>query len=117
MTRFIPADARPYRKTADFTRSTVPGALRTGHSTKVGVWALIHVTKGRLLYVVCDKGSVPCTIELSEFSGPGIVLPQERHYVEMIDEVEFHVEFFSVPDEPVANSAGQPMASFAEVLA
>jgi tellurite resistance-related uncharacterized protein len=117
MMRFIPAEARPYRTTADFTRSTVPGALRNGHSTKAGVWALIHVTLGRLLYVICDPAGVPRTMELSGQSGPGVVLPQERHYVEIIDDVEFHVEFFSVPDKPVDGPIGTTMASFAEVLA
>ena len=46
--------AKPYRRTAIFTQATVPAALLRAHSTKDGVWGVVHVLEGRLGYRICD---------------------------------------------------------------
>ena len=50
--RELPDDYVAYRRTAEFTETTVPAGLRQRHTTKRGVWALIHVVRGRLAYHV-----------------------------------------------------------------
>ena len=41
--RTIPDGHAPYRRTSEFGQDTIPAALQRDHTTKPGVWALIHV--------------------------------------------------------------------------
>ncbi len=85
----LPDDVRPYKRTALFTEATVPQGLLNDHSTKQGVWGVIHVTKGRLRYIVPDR-------ELNAILDPnqiGIIQPAELHRVEPVGSVAFFVEF------------------------
>lgn len=43
----LPEDVRPYRRTPTFTESTIPPSLLMDHTTKPGVWGVIHVVTGR----------------------------------------------------------------------
>jgi len=54
--RQLPDHVRSYRRTAEFTAETVPGALLKDHATKAGVWGLIHVLDGRLRYEISPTG-------------------------------------------------------------
>ena len=42
----LPPEVKPYRRTPEFTESTIPAGLLKGHTTKPGVWAMIHVLEG-----------------------------------------------------------------------
>ncbi|MBX9648146.1 MAG: DUF1971 domain-containing protein, partial [Xanthobacteraceae bacterium] len=46
----LPDDVVSYGRTPEFTPETLPDALKSAHSTKPGVWALIHVLEGQLFY-------------------------------------------------------------------
>lgn len=48
----LPGDVVAYGRTPDFTLETLPEALTSGHTTKPGVWGLIHVLEGRLFYAL-----------------------------------------------------------------
>ena len=50
-----PPDAEPYKQTRSFTEETVPATLLNEHSTKDGVWGLIHVEQGKLRYCVTSS--------------------------------------------------------------
>jgi hypothetical protein len=50
----LPFDAKPYRRTAIFTETTIPAGLRNAHTTKEGSWAAIHVLEGTLIYKITD---------------------------------------------------------------
>ena len=89
--RRLPDHVRPYRKTAEFTETTVPDGLLRDHATKPGVWGLIHVAEGRLLYELAGSGDV---VELTAGGPPGVVEPEARHKVTPIGAVRFHVEFW-----------------------
>src|SRR6476660_9144036 len=66
----LPDDCVAYRKTAVFTQDTVPAGLLRAHRTAAGVWALIHVLDGRLLYRINE----PTTSELVIEPGiPGVI--------------------------------------------
>ena len=48
----LPAGVSAYKRTRDFDQLSIPDALRKDHSTKPGVWGVIHVLAGRLRYIV-----------------------------------------------------------------
>jgi tellurite resistance-related uncharacterized protein len=93
MTTALPAGLRPYKRTVTFTEATTPAALLNDHSTKEGVWGLIHVEEGSLRYLVTDGRRVPSETILTPGTGPGIVEPTILHKVEAIARVRFLVEF------------------------
>ena len=95
--REIPAGYREYRRTATFTESTAPQALRSRHTTKRGVWARIHVLSGALRYRILDPFD---SVERLGAGGVGVVLPEVGHRLEIEGPVEFFVAFYHRPDEP-----------------
>ncbi len=102
----IPPGFVATRRTPDFTEGTVPEKLRGPHSTAAGVWALIHVVAGRLLYRVLDPDALS-EILLEAGAAPGVIVPQQLHCVEPQGPVVFHVEFYrtaEIPASPIARS-------------
>lgn len=88
-----PPDAEPYKQTRSFTEETVPATLLNEHSTKDGVWGLIHVEQGKLRYCVTDPRRLPSERILTADDFPGVVEPMILHRVEPIGPVRFHVQF------------------------
>jgi len=95
----LPPGLVAYRHTNEFTEQTLPAGLRKDHSTKPGVWALIHVLDGRLRYCVpswnYDEVLEPGTL--------GIVAPEVVHFVEPQGAVRMFVEFHALPEQAPAN--------------
>ena len=87
----LPPGLAPYRRTPVFDQDSLPAGLRREHSTKAGVWALIHVLEGRLRYRILD----PASESVLEPGIPGVVVPQQLHEVEPLGAVKFYVEFHS----------------------
>ena len=90
----LPDFVEGYRQTDSFTEASVPAALRKAHCTKQGVWGLIRVTEGELIYRVLDPRRVPTELILRPDRAPGVVEPTILHEVEPHGAVRFHVEFF-----------------------
>lgn len=88
----LPPDVLAYRRTDTFTEETLPAALRRSHSTKDGVWGLIHVLEGRLAYRISDPRR-PARQTVLEPGAPGVVEPTVLHEVEPLGPVRFFVEF------------------------
>jgi tellurite resistance-related uncharacterized protein len=89
--REIPDGHEPYQKTREFDETTVPAALLANHTTKPGVWALIHVRHGELEYTVEE----PATSQQIVRPGtPAAVAPETPHRVRPLGVVSFHVEFW-----------------------
>lgn len=88
----LPPDVIAYRRTDTFTEETVPAGLRRSHSTKEGVWGLIHVLEGKLAYRTCDA-RCPERQTVLEPGAPGVVEPTILHEVEPLGPVRFFVEF------------------------
>jgi len=91
MANQLPEGLTAYKKTPLFDETTIPLGLQKDHSTKDGVWALIHVTKGRLLYRIQD----PLSEEELDTSRPGVVRPGQLHQVKPMGPVRFYVEFYA----------------------
>lgn len=93
----LPSGLSPYKRTPTFTEATIPAGLRSDHSTKDGVWGLIHVEDGELRYVVTDPRRGPSETILSTATAPRVVEPTIVHHVDPIGSVRFHVEFWKTP--------------------
>jgi tellurite resistance-related uncharacterized protein len=94
----LPDGARPYRRTASFTQDTIPPALLKAHATKDGVWGLIHVESGQLVYRISDPRRAAASLVLSPEGPPGVIEPTILHEVEPAGPVCFHVAFHRLPD-------------------
>jgi tellurite resistance-related uncharacterized protein len=89
----LPPDVAPYRRTAEFTESSVPDALRHRHTTKAGVWARILVLEGLLRYRILEPTREEHVLSPER---PGIVEPEIPHEVEPEGRVRFFVEFLRI---------------------
>ena len=90
----LPPGLVPYRSTAVFTQDTVPAGLLADHRTKDGVWGLIHVLSGQLLYAVTDPRRTASERLLTPDAEPGVVEPAILHRIEPNGDVQFLVEFW-----------------------
>ncbi len=89
----LPEGATAYKRTPDFDQASIPAALKKDHSTKAGVWGLIHVLEGSLRYIV----EPPLAREQVLGPGaPGVVVPEVLHHVVPEGDVRFFVEFHRV---------------------
>ena len=79
----------PYRTTSIFDETTLPAALRREHRTKAGAWGIIRVLEGQLRLSFPDGRT-----ELLDPWTPGLIKPQETHWVEPVGEMRMQVEFY-----------------------
>ena len=86
----LPPGCEAYRRTPVFTEATIPSGLLRAHRTAPGVWALIRVLEGRLLYRVLDPLSERV---LDPSAAPGLVQPGVAHEVAPLGPVRFQLEF------------------------
>ena len=86
----IPAKARPYKRSPVYTGSTVPKGFLRNHSTRDGVWGVIHVVSGMLRFSVPSTGHE----EVLAPDRTGIAEPTVEHRVAPQGPVEFYIEFW-----------------------
>lgn len=85
--------AQPYRSTPVFDETSLPVALRREHRTKAGVWGVIRVLEGTLRLTILTLFSEQLlTPEL-----PGLIAPEQAHFVEPIGPVRMQVDFYDHP--------------------
>ena len=65
----------PYRTTPVFTEQTLPAALTREHRTKAGVWGIVRVLEGTVVYRVLD----PASEQTLSSTVPGLILPDQPH--------------------------------------
>ena len=90
----MPEGLVAYKRTAEFDEGSIPAGLRKDHSTKPGVWGLIHVLSGRLRYRIDSMDGRELLLEPGT---PGVVVPEALHHVEPDGPVRFFVEFHRRP--------------------
>jgi len=83
----------PYRSTPLFDETSLPAALRNRHSTKAGVWGVIRVIEGRLRLAYLD----PPSDILLDPQTPGLILPEQPHFVEPLGPMKMQVDFYDQP--------------------
>jgi tellurite resistance-related uncharacterized protein len=79
----------PYKTTSVFTELTLPAALRREHRTKAGAWGIIRVLEGELKLSFPDGRTGRLNPDL-----PGLIRPEETHWVEPIGRMRMQVEFY-----------------------
>lgn len=90
----LPPGFESYRRTDTFSEMSVPAGLLKAHATKAGIWGLIRVTDGELIYRIEDERRIAGQRSLRAGLPPGVVEPTILHSVEPAGPVRFHVEFF-----------------------
>lgn len=86
----LPPGLTARRRTPSFTEQSVPAALLKDHSTKAGVWGVLHVEAGRLKYTVPSEG---WELEIPQ-GETAIIRPEVPHYITPFGSVTFYVEFW-----------------------
>lgn len=87
-------DLPAYKRTPVFDETTLPAGLRKRHSTKAGVWGVIHILEGKLLYRTLE----PFNEVIADASMPSLIIePQMEHEVDPVGSVRFYVEFHAEP--------------------
>jgi tellurite resistance-related uncharacterized protein len=89
------AAPEPYRSTPVFDEATLPAALRREHRTKPGVWGVVRVLEGELRLSFVD----PPEMLIVSPGSPGLLLPDQPHFVEPIGTMRMQVEFYDRPPE------------------
>jgi tellurite resistance-related uncharacterized protein len=93
--RVPPLAPVPYKSTAVFDEHTLPTGLRKEHRTKKGVWGVIRVLDGRVRYTVIE----PESETILEPGHPGLMLPDQPHFLEPLGSMRMQVEFYDAhPD-------------------
>lgn len=80
---------KPYRTTAIFDEGTLPAALRKEHRTKAGAWGIIRMIEGELRLFFPDGRET-----LLDPDHPGLIQPEETHWVEPVARMKMQVEFY-----------------------
>ncbi len=78
----------PYKVTSVFDEYSLPAGLRREHRTKPGVWGIIRVLHGQVRLVKANEVSMLTPDQ------PGLVEPEEPHWVEAIGPIKMQIEFF-----------------------
>lgn len=95
----LPDDVVAYRKTAVFDQDTLPAGLRRNHSTAPGVWAMLRILDGELVYRTIE----PPSETVLDREHPMVIAPRELHEVALCGPVRFFVEFYSKPENAGLN--------------
>jgi tellurite methyltransferase len=87
--RELPETARLRRRTPTFDESSTPQALRSRHTTKPGVWAVVHIVEVSLAWQIFD----PLAARGQASAGETLVMPPEvEHQVEPGEQARFFIE-------------------------
>ena len=86
----IPPNVVAYKRTREFSETSVPASLTRRHATRSGVWGRICVLHGALRYRILEPEPEEHLLSPGD---PGVVEPEVPHSVEPVGQVRFFVEF------------------------
>ncbi|MBL8657631.1 MAG: DUF1971 domain-containing protein [Altererythrobacter sp.] len=81
---------QPYRSTPIFDEATLPAGLRVSHNTKAGVWGMVRVLEGRVKLTYLE----PTSELVLDPATPGLLHPEQPHYVEPLGPMKMRVDFY-----------------------
>lgn len=82
--------SEPYRTTPVYDETSLPAGLRRDHRTKAGVWGVIRVLEGEVVFTLLDP---PDEQRLTP-ERPGLILPDQPHFVTPAGPMRMQVEFY-----------------------
>ena len=83
----------PYKVTPVFDEYSLPAGLRREHRTKPGVWGIIRLLKGKV------RLARPSGISILSAEHPGMIEPEQPHWVEPLGPIQMQVEFYDQEPE------------------
>jgi len=89
------AAPEPYRSTPTFDETTLAAALHREHRTKPGVWGVVRVLEGKLKLSFVE----PPEVLIVSPGSPGLLLPDQPHFVETVGTMRMQVEFYDRPPQ------------------
>lgn len=87
----LPSSVLAYKKTKVFNDESIPQGLLKDHRTLKGVWGVINIIEGELLYIITSNPLEKIKLTKDFF---GVVEPEQLHFVKPIGRVKFYVEFY-----------------------
>jgi tellurite resistance-related uncharacterized protein len=90
----LPEGFVAYKRTPELDERTIPAGLLAEHSTKPGVWGVIHVLAGGLIYIVEPPLAREVFVDAAH---PSAIVPEVTHRVRPAGTVRFFVEFYRRP--------------------
>ena len=104
----LPTNVVPYRRTPEFTNSSVPSDLLHAHRTKAAVWGKIVVLAGTLIYRILEPAEEEVSLTPEHF---GVIEPTTKHEVVPQSGVRFYVQFYreAAPNIATAHKRGLVM--------
>jgi tellurite methyltransferase len=90
----LPDGLQEYKRTPEFSEDSIPAGLLKDHTTKVGVWGLIHVLEGVLFYTVQHPAVRTYSLRAGDTA---VVVPVMKHHVRAQGTVRFYVAFHARP--------------------
>jgi tellurite resistance-related uncharacterized protein len=85
--------AEAYKCTPVFNEESLPGAIRSAHATKEGVWGLLRVLEGEVRLIFHD----PRREVRVDPENPAPIPPQALRHVETSGPMRMQVEFYRQP--------------------
>lgn len=85
-----PSTLVPYHRSPEFDETSVPENLLQEHTTKDGVWAMVRVLEGNMVFVDIGTGEETPV----EPKKPAFIEPGQTHHIKVDGPVRFYVEFF-----------------------
>ena len=82
--------SRPYRVTPVFDEHSLPAGLRRDHRTKAGVWGVVRVIEGEIIFTRLNP---PDEQTLSP-GRSGLILPDQPHFVAPAGPMRMQIEFY-----------------------
>ena len=93
--RELPDGLVQHKQTPEFSDANFPEALGRDHSTKAGVWGVLNVTAGAVIFR--DK-ALRETREVRA-GETQVILPGSIHSAEPTYDARFFVQFFRAPED------------------
>lgn len=87
--------AEPYSSSPVFDQDSLPAALRSQHTTKAGVWGVARMLEGRARLTFID----PPSQSIIDPDNPGVLPPEQLHFVEPLGAMKMQVDFYREPPE------------------
>jgi len=91
----LPGEVTPYRRTPEFSETSVPKGLLTSHTTKSGTWGKIVVLEGALKYRILEPDLEEIYLDPDCHE---IVEPTVKHEAQSLGRVTFYLQFYREDD-------------------
>ena len=95
----LPPGLELYARSQDFTPRTMPAELTSGHYTAEGVWGVIRVLEGDVVYTLESPATASMTLHAGESA---VIEPQVLHHLEFAGGGRFFIEFYITREKMMA---------------